>query len=82
MKKTLHFLSYLNHFLECEMFQIKIVQTIKKHIWCLVTFLENLAVYEKMWKDIVQRGRIQITVRRIRIACWITKAANTRNRCV
>ena len=30
-----------------------------------------------MWKNIVQRGRPQMTIWRMRIACWITKAANT-----
>jgi hypothetical protein len=30
-----------------------------------------------MWTNIVQPGRPQMTVRRMRIACWITKATNT-----
>jgi len=30
-----------------------------------------------MWKNIVERGRPQMTIRRMRIACWITKAINT-----
>jgi len=38
--------------------------------------LENLAVYEKMWKNIVKPGRSQMTVWRMRIAWWIPKAAN------
>ena len=38
---------------------------------------ENRAVYEIMWKNMVQRGRPQMTVRRMRIACWITKTAGT-----
>jgi hypothetical protein len=52
--------------------------TKSKHILCSVTFLsENLAVYEKMWKNIVERGRPQMTIRRMRIACWVPKATNT-----
>ena len=40
-------------------------------------FFENLAVYEIMWKNIVERGRPQMTIWRMRFACWITKATNT-----
>jgi len=40
-------------------------------------FFENRAVYEKMWKNIVEWGRPQMTIWRLRIACWIPKATNT-----
>jgi len=40
-------------------------------------FFENRAVYEIMWKSSVQRGRPQMTIWRMHIACWIPKAANT-----
>ena len=40
-------------------------------------FLENGAVYEIMWKNIVERGRTQMTVWRTRIACRVPKATNT-----
>jgi len=30
-----------------------------------------------MWKIIVERGRPQMTIRRMYIACWITKATDT-----
>ena len=30
-----------------------------------------------MWKIIVEQDRPQMTIRRMRIACWIPKAANT-----
>jgi hypothetical protein len=30
-----------------------------------------------MWKNIVERGRPQITIWRMRFACWITKATHT-----
>jgi len=43
-----------------------------------VFFFENRAVYEIMWKkNIVERGRAQKTIWRMRIAFWITKATNT-----
>ena len=44
------------------------------------TFLENRAVYAKMWKNIVERGRPRMTIRRMCIACWIPKATNTHTR--
>ena len=40
-------------------------------------FFENRAVYEQMWKNIVERSKPQMTVWRMRIACSTTKAANT-----
>jgi hypothetical protein len=30
-----------------------------------------------MWKNIVERGRPQMTIWRMRIACWMPRAANT-----
>jgi hypothetical protein len=38
--------------------------------------LENLAVCEIMWKNIVQPDRSQMTIWRMFIACWIPKATN------
>jgi hypothetical protein len=35
-----------------------------------------------MWKNIVQPDRPQMTIRRMRIACWIPKATNTHSGCV
>jgi len=40
-------------------------------------FFENLIAYEKIWKNIVQSERPRITERRMSIACWTTKAADT-----
>ena len=61
------------------MFQTKFVEEIKTHVLCSVTFFlpENRAVYEIMWKNIVERGRQQMTVWRMRIVCWIPKAIYT-----
>jgi len=59
------------------MFQTKFVEKIKTHILCSVTFFfENRVVYEIMWKNIVERGRPQMTIWRMSIACWIPKAIN------
>jgi hypothetical protein len=56
------------------MLQTKVVDKIRTHILCSVTFCENHAVYEIIWKHIVQPDRPQMTIWRIRIACWIPKA--------
>jgi hypothetical protein len=37
-------------------------------------FFENRTVYEKKWKNIVEGGRPQMPIWRVRIACWIPKA--------
>ena len=37
----------------------------------------NHAVYEIMWKSTVQPDKPQMTIWRMRIACWITKSTNT-----
>ena len=48
------------------------------HILCSITFFfENHAVYEIMCKNGVEQDRPQMTIWRMRIACWVTKATNT-----
>jgi hypothetical protein len=37
-------------------------------------FKKNHAVYEIMWKNIIEPGMPQMAVWRMRIACWIPKA--------
>ena len=60
------------------MLHTKVLEEIKTHILCSVFFFfENRTVYEIMWRNIVEPGRPQITIWRMRIACWITKATNT-----
>ena len=39
-------------------------------------FFFNWAIYEIMWKNFVERGRPQMTIRCIHIACWIMKATH------
>jgi hypothetical protein len=39
--------------------------------------LENRAVYEIMWKNVLELGRPQMTIWRTDIACSIPKATNT-----
>ena len=59
------------------MFQIEFVEKIKTHILCSIIPPPNLAIYETMWKNIVQPDRPQMTLQRMRITCWIPKATNT-----
>jgi hypothetical protein len=59
------------------MFQTKVVEKIKTHILCSITFSESCAVYEIMWKNAVQPDRPQMAIRGMLFAWWITKAAHT-----
>ena len=40
-------------------------------------FSENRAVYEMMGKNMVEPDRPQMTVWRMRFACWVTKTTDT-----
>jgi hypothetical protein len=40
-------------------------------------FLENCAIYEMMWKNIVEPNRPQMTIWLMCIACWIPEATDT-----
>jgi len=58
------------------MFQTKVVQKMKTQFYVQL-FFENVAVFETMWKNTEKPGRSQMTKRRMRIECWITKATYT-----
>jgi hypothetical protein len=45
-------------------------------------FSENSAVYEIIWKNVVERGRPQTIIWRMRIACLLPKATNAHTGCV
>jgi len=60
------------------MFRTEVVQIIKTHISCSLTFfLLNRPVCEIIWTNIVEPGRPQMTIWRMRFACWIPEATNT-----
>ena len=42
--------------------------------------MRTRAVYEIMWKNVVERGMQQMAIRRMRIACCIPKATRTHAR--
>jgi len=45
-------------------------------------YIENLVVYEIMWKNILKPGRPRVTIWRIGTPCRITEATNTDSECV
>jgi len=50
------------------MFQTKVAEKIKTHITCSITFFPPIrALYEIMWKNIVEPDRPQMTQRRMRV---------------
>ena len=53
------------------MLQTRFVEKIKKKSF------KYLSVYEIMYKNFVQPGRLQMKIWRMRIAFWIIKATNT-----
>jgi hypothetical protein len=56
---------------------MKVVEKIETHFVFSNFLFENRAVYEIMWKTIVEPDRLRMTIWRMRIACWITKATHT-----
>ena len=74
------FKSYLPKFFpELEMFQSKVVEKIKTHIFCSIHFFfENRTVCEIMWGKVGQTAE-DSKIRRMRFACRIPKATNTHN---
>ena len=57
MKPNTHFLSYLaQFFLQLEVFHAKFVEKIKTHFVFNTFFLEKRALYEIIWKNIVQEA--------------------------
>jgi hypothetical protein len=74
MKTSIHFSSYLAHFfLEWAMFQKKPVEKITTHVLFKKILFESNTVYEATWKNIVEPGRPQMTIWRLRIARWVSK---------
>jgi hypothetical protein len=47
------------------------------HIMFNNHFLENRAIYEIIWKNIVEPDRTKMAIRRMSIALWIPKATNS-----
>ena len=59
------------------MFEIKVVEKIETHILCSIPLFEDGAVCEIMWENIIDPGKLQMTIWRMRIARWIPKSTST-----
>jgi len=59
------------------MFRTQFVQKIETHMLHSITFSENHAVYEILYKNIVKPDRPQMMLWRMPIALWIPEATNT-----
>jgi len=59
------------------MFKLQVADKAKTQIVYPVTFFENRAVSDTMWKQFAEPDKPQMTLRRMRFACWISKAADT-----
>jgi hypothetical protein len=81
MKTKVHFSSHLaQFFLQWEVCRKKVDEKIKTHVSrSIIFFFENLAFYEIMRKNISEPDRPQLTLLRMRIACWISEATNTQS---
>jgi hypothetical protein len=53
------------------------VEEIKIRILFSRTVFENCAIYEIMWKNIIEPDRPQMTIWHMCIPCWITKSTDT-----
>jgi hypothetical protein len=85
MKTSLHLLLYRSQFfLEWEMFQTEICieQQNKNVMFSNIFFLQIDAFYEITWTSMLVLGMPQVTLWRMRIACWILKSTNTCSECV
>jgi len=58
------------------MFQTECVEETKTHILCSVNFSENRDPYEIIWENLAEPYKPQMTIWRIRAACWINKATD------
>jgi hypothetical protein len=76
MKTYTSFLYRLAEFLAWEIFQTQVVEKIETH-FIFNNVFRNRALREKMWKNIVEPDRPQMTIWRLHIACWIPKATDT-----
>jgi hypothetical protein len=58
-------------------FRHKLQRKRKHTFYVQQLFSENRAVYEIMWKNMVQPDTPQKIIRRMRFVCWIIKATDT-----
>jgi len=59
-----------------EIFQTELVERFRTHILYSIYFFSKIAPF-LMWKNLVEPDTPQMTIRRTRCACWVTKATGT-----
>jgi hypothetical protein len=75
MNTFVHLWQYLDElFLDWEMFQTTFFGRNQHTFYVQQLFPENRAVYGIIWENMAKPDRPQITIRRMRFACWVTKA--------
>ena len=77
MKTYIHLIASRSMLLRKRNVLDKSCRDIKNTEFMIEYFLFNRAVYEILWKNIVETGWQHPTLWRMRIACWIPKATNT-----
>jgi hypothetical protein len=81
MKTNIHFRSHIPQlFLKLVMFQTKVTEEIKKHIYYLVIFFfrKSCRVCDNA-EQISQPGAQQMIIWRTGIACWVAKTTYTQH---
>jgi len=79
MKICIRFSSYFAHFfLKREMFHTEVVDKTRAHFLCSVTFFFVFKLYRLCYnvENILERRRLQMTIWRMRIGCWIPMTTN------
>ena len=82
MKTWAHLWQYLaESFLEWEMFQTKMHRKSKHILYSVTLSRKSCRLWEKVEKIILEPDKPQMTIWRMRTACWITKARDTLRIC-
>jgi hypothetical protein len=70
-------------FLEWQTFHTEFVEKIQPHILCSITFFrKSCLLWDNVEKCAVREATEKNIIRRMRTACWITKATDTHSECV
>jgi hypothetical protein len=64
------------------MFQTKVVEKLRTRILRSIFFFSKNLQFEKIRKNVAEPGMSQITIWRMRFACWIPKATDTHSKYV
>jgi hypothetical protein len=77
MKTISKFIKHLaKFFLEWELFQMKVLEKIKIHILCPITFFPKIVPFKRKYQKCggAREATNDVTIWCIRVACWIMKA--------